>query len=527
MSQGSHTLNRAEKIVGAGTSPLPAGDREAADPTSGIVNIASRRVAFAPSRGGQGRALPLQKLFALLLAVVPSAALPAQVALAQQTAPAQAKPAPATAADERKAAAVATAAAALVTEFEVNGLKVLVKRRAGSQTVAGGLFLRGGARNVKAENAGVEALMWDTATEATVGFPRAELRRELARMGTGISYGVNYDYSALTFGTTRANFDRSWDIFTDVALRPAFAPEDFARVQSRALVARRGEADSPESQLEALQSRAAYVGHPYAVDPRGTVESVGRLTVEDVRRYHKGVLETSRLLLVIVGDLDPAAVRGRVEASFGKLPRGGYRAEAPPPLSFAAPSVEFTTRAIPTNYIQGVFAAPPLSSADIHAMRIASSFLNDRVLVEVRFRRNLSYAPSAFLRDQGANVGGIYVTADNQKANEAVSVMLHEIGRLQREAVATDELAAQINSYLTRYYMSQETNAAQAGELAMYELLGGGWRNSLALLEQVRGVTTADVQRVARKYMRNLRFVVIGDPARVDKNLFTVKTSGE
>ena len=35
----------------------------------------------------------------------------------------------------------------LVTEFEVNGLKVLVKRRANSPTVAAGLFIRGGARN--------------------------------------------------------------------------------------------------------------------------------------------------------------------------------------------------------------------------------------------------------------------------------------------------------------------------------------------------------------------------------------------
>ena len=462
-------------------------------------------------------------LFLLLAGLLP-AAFSAQVALAQ-TAPAQSKPAPAVADDARKAT-TAAAAAALVTEFEVNGLKVLVKRRAGSQTVSGGLFLRGGARNVTAENAGVEALMWDTATEASVGFPRAEMRRELSRMGTAISYGVNYDYSALTFGTTRANFDRSWEIFTDVALRPAFTDEDFKRIQARAIVGRRGEADSPESQLEVLQSRAAYAGHPYSVDPRGTVESVSRLTVEDVRRFHKGMLETSRLLLVVVGDLDPAILRGRVEASFGKLPRGNYRAAAPPPLSFAAPSVEFTTRAIPTNYIQGVFAAPPLTDRDIHAMRIASSFLNDRVLIEVRFRRNLSYAPSAFLRDQGANVGGVYVTADNQKANEAVSVMLYEIGRLQRETVAPEELATQINGYLTRYYMNQETNGAQGGELAMYELLGGGWRNSLAVLDNVRAVTPADVQRVARKYMRNLRFVVIGDPARVDKNLFTVQTSG-
>src|SRR5205814_3589351 len=88
--------------------------------------------------------------------------------------------------------------AALVSEFEVNGLKVLVKRREGSQTVVAGLFMRGGSRNVTAEDAGVEALMLDVASEATQNFPREQLRRELARTGTNLSYGINNDYSALT-----------------------------------------------------------------------------------------------------------------------------------------------------------------------------------------------------------------------------------------------------------------------------------------------------------------------------------------
>ncbi|HEX6731787.1 MAG TPA: hypothetical protein VF074_17305, partial [Pyrinomonadaceae bacterium] len=58
----------------------------------------------------------------------------------------------------------------LVSEFEVNGLKVLFKRRAASQTVVVGLFLRGGSRNITEKNAGVEALMLDVATEASTNY---------------------------------------------------------------------------------------------------------------------------------------------------------------------------------------------------------------------------------------------------------------------------------------------------------------------------------------------------------------------
>lgn len=431
-----------------------------------------------------------------------------------------AKPAPVTIenqiAGDRK---VAEEAARLVTEFDVNGLKVLVKRRAGSQTVAAGLFLRGGSRNVTAQNAGIEDLMLETATEASRQFPRERLRNELARMGTAVGSGVNYDYSALTLGTTRSNFDRSWEIFTDIALNPAFTEDDVARVRSRLLSDLRDDEDEADSYLQVLQERASYAGHPYANRPQGTPETMSKFTVADLKRYHQGAMQTSRLLLVIVGDLDATQLRARIAESFGKLPRGDYQTLVAPPLEFKTPSIEIVQRALPTNYIQGTFAAPSLTNEDIYAMRVASSVLRDRVFEEVRVKRNLSYAPSAFLSTQGANVGGIYVTAVD--ANQSVRIMLKEIERLQREPIDGTDISSIVAQYLTEYYLGQETNAAQAGELAQYELIGGGWRGSLVFLERLRGVKPEDVQRVAKKYMRNMRFVVIGNPQQIDRRMFT------
>ena len=411
--------------------------------------------------------------------------------------------------------------AALVTEFDVNGLKVLVKRREGSQTVAAGLFLRGGSRNINASNAGIESFMLSAATEASVSFPRERMRAELARMGTVIDSGVNYDYSALTFRSTRPNFDRSWEIFTDVALRPLFARQDVTLVQSRLVASLRDDTDDPDTYLQRLQERVAYAGHPYINRPQGSAEIIGRLTVEDLRRYHQKMMQTSRLLLVIVGDLDPQQLRNRIAASFGKLPRGTYRQEPVPQLVFSASTVDVTQRALPTNYVQGLFAAPPLTSPDIYPMQIASAILRDRINEEVRNKRNLSYAPFAFLGSQGANTGGIYVSAVD--ASYAVSVMLGEIVRLQQEQIETEDITGVVSQYLTGYYLDQETNTAQAGELARYELIGGGWRNSINFLERLRAVKPADVQRVAKTYIRNIRFVVLGDPARVDKNVFLSK----
>ncbi len=408
--------------------------------------------------------------------------------------------------------------AALVTEFDVNGLKVLVKRREGSQTVVAGLFIKGGTQNITAANAGIEDLMLDVSSEATMSFPRERLRVELARLGSSVSSGVNYDYSALTLGTTRVNFDRAWDIFTDVALRPSFIPEDVERVRNRLLLSLRDDADSPDSYVQLLQARVAYAGHPYLNDPRGTVESIGRLTPEDLRRYHKQMMETSRLLLVIVGDLDAQQLRQRIAATFGKLPRGDYSPTAPPQLSFTASTVDVTPRELPTNYIQGVFAAPSMASADLYPMRVATSILQNRLFLEIRTRRNLSYAPDAFLWSQGANLGGISVTSTD--ANQSVMIMLNEMARLRNERISPEDLKGTIQHYLTRYYLGEETNAAQAGELAQAELIGGGWRNATLFMDKMSAVTAADVQRVAQKYMHNIRFVVLGNPKSVDPKVF-------
>lgn len=417
---------------------------------------------------------------------------------------------------ERRATA---SAAALVTEFEVNGLKVLLKRRVGSQTVAAGLFLRGGSRNLTADNAGIESLMLDVASEASLNFPRGRMRSELSRMGTVIRSSENYDYSVLSLTSTRRNFDRSWEILTDIALRPAFTKEDFELTRNRHLSSLRDDSDDPDTYLQRLQERVAYAGHPYLNRPQGTVESVTRLTLEDLRRYHRQAMETSRLLLVIVGDLDVAELRQRIAASFGKLPRGSYRPEPVPALSFSAATVEVTQRGLPTNYIQGLFTAPSLTTTDIYPMQVAAAMLRDRVFEEVRVKRNLSYAPSAFLGSQAANIGGIYVSAVD--ANQAVSVMLNEIRRLQAQPINALDITGVVSQYLTQYYLGQETNAAQAANLAEYELIGGGWKNSFDTINRLRAVTPADVQRVAQKYMRNIRFVVLGDPNKIDKYVFT------
>ena len=411
-----------------------------------------------------------------------------------------------------------SAQAAAVTEFDVNGLKVILKRRPSSPTVAGGLFIRGGARNIDDKSAGIENLMLASAIEAGVKMPRAVVRRELARLGVGISSGTSNDYSAVSLVSTRANFDRVWEIFSEVMLNPAFATADIDLNRERILTGLREAGSSPESALEEMENHIIFAGHPYANDVSGTPANIGRFTPAELREYHKSVMQTSKLLFVFVGDIDPDQLKSRIAATFGKLPRGDYKEKSLPAIDFSKGTLNVTQRILPTNYIQGVFAAPSPRDPDYYAMRVATSILQALVNQEVRVKRQLSYAPSADMDSNAANTANISVSTTD--ANQAVAVMLQQIKFLQTQKLndeVIDEIAA---FFLTKYYLGQETSAAQVGELARYELVGGGWRNSFEFLKGVREVTPAQVMAVSNKYMKNIRFAVVGDEKSLDRSIF-------
>jgi zinc protease len=408
--------------------------------------------------------------------------------------------------------------AALVSEFDAGGIKVLLKRRPNSPTVASGLFIKGGARNIDEKTAGIERLMLATAVEAGKNTPRTTVRRELSRTGSSITTGISNDFSVISLATTRPDLDRTFEIFADVALNPVFAEEDLKRNREQLLAALRESGSTPEAALVNLENRIVYAGHPYANDVNGTPATIASFTAADLRAYHTKMMETSRLLFVFVGDIEPEKLKSMITAKFGKLPRGSYKDEPIPAIQFNGGSLDAVQRNLPTNYVKGTFAAPSLANPDYHAMRVAMSLLQTLVYQEVRGRLQLSYAPDADMDNFAANTANISVSTTDP--NAATAAMLRQMRFLQENLLRPeiiDEVAA---FFLTRYYMGQETSAAQAVEIARYELIGGGWRNAFEFINGVKKVTPQDLRSVSNKYMRNIRFAYIGDTSGLNRSVF-------
>lgn len=453
------------------------------------------------SRSSVARAA-IQKISVILLLAVWLGAYGS--AMAQAVAPA---PAP-------------TATSDSTTEFTLpNQIKTIHRRVEGNEVVAVQIYFRGGARNISEQNAGIESLLFEVASQGTKNFPKSEINRELARMGTVIDSAAGYDFSVIAMRCVRGKFDRSWQLLADMVLNPLFDEKEVELARDQIVNGLRQQNDSPDSSVALLSSKLLYATHPYRNSPSGTVESVSRFTAADLKAHHARLLDGGRMLVVIVGNLTTEEARRKVESSFGAIRKGAFQRDPAPPLTHAsAPEFQLVEKAVATNYIRGSFAAPPLNHPDYPAFSVAINILQQLFFQEVRVKRNLSYGADATLLSNAAN--SAYLSVTTPKPNETLRVMFDQIDFLQRQVILAEPLKSIVGGFLTQYYTKLETNDAQAGRLAEYELQGGGWQRLLTWMDETSRVTPEDIQRVSRTYLRNFHFAAIGNPSQFDRDLF-------
>jgi zinc protease len=404
-------------------------------------------------------------------------------------------------------------------KFDVAGIPVILKPIAANEVVAVRLYIKGGSAALTPSTQGIEHFIGDLSTHGTEKYSKDQFSALSTSTGTTIGAAADFDYTVMSAQAVRENWEQAWDLFTQAVLHPAFPAGEVVTVRQQIANQLRQRLDDPDTHLALLADSAFYAGHPYARDPLGTPEVIAGLSRDSLVAWHTRRLTKENLVFVVVGNVSRDDLTAKITAAFGALPASGGAPAALPPVGERTPSLTTVKQALPTNYIVGFFSAPGPTDSDFAALRVATLVLSDRLFEEVRTKRNLTYAVDAGMASRKANRGLLYVTA--VEPDTTFKVMLAEVKRLQEEPVPADRLQQTINGFVTQYWVSQETNMGQGAQLGLWEIAGGGWQNALKMVERVHAVTAADVQRVATKYLRNARFVVIGNPAKVDRALFT------
>jgi zinc protease len=410
--------------------------------------------------------------------------------------------------------AIALALTSATTSFDVSGVRVILRQNDANNVVAANLYLLGGARQVTEANAGIEPMLLDVSERGTMRYPKNSLRSAMSRLGSEIVVAPGADWTMLGIRSSTEVFDSTWAIFADRVMRPTLARSEIALVKAQYLPGIRQRRDDPDALADYLADSIAYAGHPYSVSVVGNERSIQAVDSAKMREYHQTQFVTSRMLLVVVGNVDRAHIERLVSESIGKLPRGNYKWTAPPRVPEGQTAVVIERRQLPTNYILGYYSGPLASGADYQALRVATSVLTGRMFAEIRTRQNLTYDVHAPFVDRAATVGGLYVST--VAPDTTLKLMRAAVADLQTGLLDPVGLKQLEQQFITEYFLDNETNAAQADFLARSQLYEGDYREADRFVDELKSVTPEAVQRVARRYMKGFRFAYVGDPAKLD-----------
>jgi zinc protease len=408
-------------------------------------------------------------------------------------------------------------------EMNINGVKVIVQP-SGNEIVEVLTIIKGGVQNYSAAKAGIESLAMTALTECgTAKDDKNSFKNKLDKVSAQMGGSSGMEFSSFRMNCILGDFNTVWPLYVDALTTPRFDPKEFTRIRQDAITQIKANESNPDIALDRMARQTAFPGKNYSKDPEGTVATVGKLTVADVKNYYKSILTRGRMVIVVVGEVDKAELESKLKSMLSKIPAGTPFVIKKETYTPAANTIKTQQKELATNYIQGISSAPQPGTPDYNAFVLAMRIFSNKHFVEVRSNNGLSYAPAAWFSGGATPFSNIYVTTT--EPNKYVAVARQLIEKLQKEGFEADDLQNEKTGYVTEVYYRQETNSAQAATLASNEVIHGNWKRAITVKEDMKKVSVQDLNRVFKKYMSNITWVYQGDPKKVDARLYTQKTT--
>jgi len=413
-----------------------------------------------------------------------------------------------------------------------NGLRVVAIERHSLPIVTLRLVAKAGAEADPPNLSGTAGFVAGLLDEGTTSRTSLQIAELVDQAGGVIDTGADWDESYVSLSVLADHARMAFDLVADMATHPAFTPGEIERGRQQLLSSLEILHRDPSYLADAIFAQAIFAGTPYNHTAEGTLDSVRRITRDDLRRFHELNYRPGNSILAVVGDISAADAFARAEGSFGSwkeeaasIPDPAPRQESQPPLPGRQIIVIDKPDAVQTEIRVGNRAIRR-NSPDYDALTMANQILGgpatNRLFHSLRSEHGLTYGASSDLVSH-ATVGS-WVAKTSTRTPEtmkALNLILDEMKRLRDHEPSDAELDA-TRSYLTGHlaleFETSEDIASQVLQLMVYNLPLDYWNNFPASLDNVNRQEAWD--RI-RQYLDPDRalIVLVGNASGFEKDV--------
>jgi zinc protease len=405
-----------------------------------------------------------------------------------------------------------------------NGAVVIVKETHKTPAVSFQISLRAGSICDPADGLGAMHLLSRVIDRGTRTRSADAIAADLDDRGVSLSIGVSRHLLSISCTSLAEDFGEILAVLGDIVMAPAVPESELEIRRGEVITSLRQDDDSPAVRaMETLMEQLYGSGHPYGRRARGTIDSVERLTRQQLLDLHAAYCGPSVLSVVIVGEVDAQRAMAEAERVFG-----GWRNDVAAPMVVPSP-VPFSTRrrtVVPmmnkaqTDIAYG-FTTISRLDPDYFPLRLLSNVFGEyamggRLGDNIRERQGMAYYASAVF-DPNVVAGPLVVRAGVSAANveRTITAIDDEVAQIAREGVTEREQQESTDYLIGSLPRQLETNAGIAQFLQTAEFFRLGLDYDVRLPESLRGVTNEAIRDVAARYLDTARAtVVIAGPYR-------------
>ncbi len=405
-----------------------------------------------------------------------------------------------------------------------NGIIVYLAENHELPLIGGTALFRTGDRWEPADKVGLAGLTGEVMRSGGTQHHSAdELNQLLEQKAASVEVGIGTTSGSASFSSLKEDLAQVFGLFAEVIREPLFPQEklDLAKTQTRGGIARRN--DSPGNIAGREFGKLIYgKDSPYV----RTVEyaTLNNITREDLEKFYQQYFHPNNMMLGIVGDFDTKAMQALIQQKFG-----GWKPEPKlqfPPLPsvtqsqtgvFLVNQPQLTQSYIQMGHLGGLYNNP-----DYPALSVLNGVLNGfggRLFNQVRSRQGLAYTVYGSW-SPSYDYPGMFVAGGQTRSETTVPFIrsiFSEIKRIQGEPVTPAELAYAKESVLNSFVFNFQTPTQTLSRLMRYEYYGYPKDFIFRYQRGVEATTAADVQRVARTYLKpdNTATLVVGNAAAI------------
>jgi zinc protease len=410
-----------------------------------------------------------------------------------------------------------------------NGLKVYFVEDKNLPVLSAELVTRAGGDSNPMGKAGLSSLVAGTMSDATTTRNLTKLSEDEERIGTRVNVASSIESVNASLTVTTNQADAGFELLSDVALHPAFSPEDLDRRQKQRLVAIAQEADSPAAIASRVGPLLVYgPDHPYGASASGTADSVKSITRDDVTAFYAAHFGPTDTALSLAGDISEAEAHRLAETWFGAWasPVKAPASIPPPPAAPTRKIVIVDTPGAPQTALYAYGLGLSITTPDLQALQVMNYTLGgsfaSRINMNLRELHGYTYGASssyAFYPKGGTFLAGGLVRTDATGA--AAKELYSELTRFPVSPSTPDELKMAKDARMQSIPARFETTAATATSVASIFIYNFPLDYYTALPAKYSAITAADVTRVSKDDLHpdNLILLAVGDRAKIETDL--------